>query len=108
MVAFVDLLESRGLLERRQNADDRRTRALHLTDAGRDLLERAFALAVADERNLCADLTDAERTQVLELLGPRRPPPRHPPGGRTPPMPTPRCPTPDPRVPGQRAGGAVG
>src|ERR1700761_2397892 len=57
MVAFVDLLESRGLLERRLNADDRRTRALHLTDAGRDLLDRAFALAVAYERNLCGDLT---------------------------------------------------
>lgn len=69
MVAFVDQLESRGLLERRQNADDRRTRALHLTDAGRDLLQRAFALALATEVNLCADLTDAERTQLLELLG---------------------------------------
>ncbi|HWH09866.1 MAG TPA: MarR family transcriptional regulator [Solirubrobacteraceae bacterium] len=68
MVAFVDLLESRGLLERRQNADDRRTRALHLTDAGRDLLDRAFDLAVAYERSLCAELTDADRSQLLELL----------------------------------------
>ncbi|HEU0315783.1 MAG TPA: MarR family winged helix-turn-helix transcriptional regulator, partial [Solirubrobacteraceae bacterium] len=42
MVGFVDVLEARGLLERRLNADDRRTRALHLTDQGRDLLERAF------------------------------------------------------------------
>src|SRR5437763_16659719 len=31
MVAFVDSLEERGLLERRQNPDDRRARALFLT-----------------------------------------------------------------------------
>ena len=46
MVAFVDALEERSLLERRHNPHDRRTRELHLTDAGRELLERAFALAV--------------------------------------------------------------
>jgi DNA-binding MarR family transcriptional regulator len=68
MVAFVDQLESRGLLERRQNADDRRTRALHLTDAGRDLLGRAFMLAVGVEREICAGLTSDERSQLLELL----------------------------------------
>jgi DNA-binding MarR family transcriptional regulator len=69
MVAFVDLLASRGLLERRQNADDRRARALHLTDAGRELLGRAFGLAVETERDLCAGLSDDERTQLLDLLG---------------------------------------
>jgi DNA-binding MarR family transcriptional regulator len=68
MVAFVDQLESRGLLERRQNADDRRTRALHLTDAGRDLLARAFVLAIETERNICAELSSDERSQLLELL----------------------------------------
>jgi DNA-binding MarR family transcriptional regulator len=69
MVAFVDGLEARGLLERRLNADDRRTRALHLTDVGRDLLGRAFALAVEHERNLCGELDAAERDQLLDLLG---------------------------------------
>ncbi len=68
MVGFVDVLEARGLLERRLNADDRRTRALHLTDQGRDLLERAFARAVDNERNLCRDLSGPERDQLLELL----------------------------------------
>jgi DNA-binding MarR family transcriptional regulator len=68
MVAFIDQLESRGLLERRQNADDRRTRALHLTDEGRDLLARAFVLAVATEREICAELTSDERSRLLELL----------------------------------------
>ena len=31
MVAFVDALEQRGLLERRHDPEDRRTRALFLT-----------------------------------------------------------------------------
>jgi DNA-binding MarR family transcriptional regulator len=69
MVAFVDLLESRGLLERRQNADDRRTRALYLTDAGRDLLASAFGLALETERTLCSGLTEDDRSLLLDLLG---------------------------------------
>jgi DNA-binding MarR family transcriptional regulator len=68
MVAFVDALEARGLLERRHNPQDRRTRALHLTAAGRELLGRAFVLAAGLERDLCATLSAAEVTQLLELL----------------------------------------
>jgi DNA-binding MarR family transcriptional regulator len=68
MVAFVDALEARGLLERRHNPSDRRTRALHLTEAGRELLARAFTEAVAHEQNLCGDLSSEEREQLLDLL----------------------------------------
>ena len=68
MVAFVDSLEERGLLERRQNPDDRRARALYLTPAGRELLERAFAVANEREQRLTSDLTDEEREQLLELI----------------------------------------
>jgi DNA-binding MarR family transcriptional regulator len=68
MVAFIDALEARGLLERRHSREDRRTRALHLTDEGRDLLDRAFALALGHERNICADLSAEEREQLLGLL----------------------------------------
>jgi DNA-binding MarR family transcriptional regulator len=69
MVAFIDALEQRGLLERRQNPSDRRSHALYLTDAGHELLARAFALAVEHERDLCAGLSAQEREQLLELLG---------------------------------------
>jgi DNA-binding MarR family transcriptional regulator len=69
MVGFVDALEARGLLERRLNAEDRRTRALHLTEVGRELLGRAFALAVSHERDLCGELEGPERDQLLDLLG---------------------------------------
>ncbi len=68
MVAFVDALEGRGLLERRHNPADRRTRALHLTAAGRKLLGRAFVLAADLESHLCAQLSAAEREQLLALL----------------------------------------
>jgi DNA-binding MarR family transcriptional regulator len=68
MVAFIDTLEQRGLLERRQNPQDRRARALFLTDAGRELLDRAFQVAVEHERSLSHELTGPEREQLLELL----------------------------------------
>ncbi len=68
MVAFVDALQARGLLERRHNPLDRRTRALHLTADGRELLARAYALAAGFEDELCADLAAAEREQLLDLL----------------------------------------
>lgn len=68
MVAFVDALEARSLIERRHNPADRRTRALHLTPEGRELMNRAFALALAHEQRLCAELSDPERERLLELL----------------------------------------
>jgi DNA-binding MarR family transcriptional regulator len=68
MVAFVDALEARSLLERRHNPQDRRTRELHLTEPGRELLARAFTLAAGLERDLCAELSDSEREQLLTLL----------------------------------------
>src|SRR5208283_582295 len=68
MVAFVDALEERSLLERRHNPLDRRTRELHLTADGRDLLGRAFTLVAAFELDLISDLSAEERDQLLELL----------------------------------------
>jgi DNA-binding MarR family transcriptional regulator len=67
-VAFVDALKERSLLERRHNPLDRRTRELHLTDAGRDLLGRAFSLVAGFEFDLISELSDAERDQLLGLL----------------------------------------
>jgi DNA-binding MarR family transcriptional regulator len=68
MVAFVDALEQRGLLERRQNPADRRARALFLTSDGRRVLKRAFAVAAEHERLICGDLGAQEREQLLDLL----------------------------------------
>jgi len=68
MVSLVDSLEERGLLERRQNPDDRRARALFLTNKGRNLLGRAQKVAMGHEQALCQHLSDAERDQLLGLL----------------------------------------
>lgn len=68
MVAFVDALEGRQLLERRTNPRDRRARALHLTAQGRQLLGHAMTAALGMERELCAGLSAAEREQLLDLL----------------------------------------
>jgi DNA-binding MarR family transcriptional regulator len=69
MVAFVDALELRGLLERRHNPQDRRTRELYLTTDGRELLARAFTLGSQLESDLCASLDGEEREQLVTLLG---------------------------------------
>jgi DNA-binding MarR family transcriptional regulator len=68
MVAIVDELEKRGLLERRPNPADRRVRELHLTGEGRRLLEQALAQAVAYEQEVSASLAADEREQLLDLL----------------------------------------
>jgi DNA-binding MarR family transcriptional regulator len=68
MVAFVDALEARGLIERRHNPNDRRTRELFLTDQGRELLGSAFREAVAYEQSICGDLSAQEREELLDLL----------------------------------------
>jgi len=68
MVAFVDDLEERGLLERRQNPSDRRSHALFLTADGHRLVAESFAVAAEHEATVCAGLTGAERDELLRLL----------------------------------------
>jgi len=68
MVALVDELEGRGLLERRPSPSDRRAHALHLTPSGRRLLARASKLAAALEGELTQDLDAAARVRLLEQL----------------------------------------
>src|SRR5690348_4111699 len=57
IVAIVDELESRGLVERRPDPSDRRVRTLHVTRRGQDLLEDAFNLVVQHERAISDALT---------------------------------------------------
>jgi DNA-binding MarR family transcriptional regulator len=68
MVAFVDALERRLLLERQHNPEDRRTRELYLTHIGRELLERALVQVAGLERDVCEGLSAAQRAQLLALL----------------------------------------
>src|SRR5919201_1390632 len=68
MVAIVDELESRGLIERRPDPNDRRVRALYVTSRGQTLLDDAFKLVVEHERAISDVLTEDERTELLSLL----------------------------------------
>src|SRR6185369_10439640 len=65
----VDRLESKGLVERRASGTDRRTKIVHLTKAGKDLITRVYADHAADmERLASASLTKAERETLIRLL----------------------------------------
>jgi DNA-binding MarR family transcriptional regulator len=68
MVAVVDSLEHAGFLERRLHASDRRTRTIHLTPDGADVLARATALAWSWEGVICSGFRPSERAQLLGLL----------------------------------------
>jgi DNA-binding MarR family transcriptional regulator len=68
MVAIVDELEQRGLVERRPHPSDRRIRALYLTAEGRKLLARGRKVAAEHERDLTRGMAKAEREQLVALL----------------------------------------
>ena len=68
MVALIDHLEERGLVERRLHPTDRRSRTLHMTPKGRDLLANATELAMDLEMTICRGFKDGERAQILDLL----------------------------------------
>lgn len=69
LVALVDALEQRGVLERRRNPDDRRLHAVHLTAAGDELLAELGSLGAQHEADLLAPLEPQERRTLAELLG---------------------------------------
>jgi DNA-binding MarR family transcriptional regulator len=68
MVAIVDELERRELLERKPHAHDRRVRNLHLTAVGKKLLRRAETHARRFDREVSAPLDETELQQLLTLL----------------------------------------
>jgi DNA-binding MarR family transcriptional regulator len=68
LVAVLDELERRGLVERRDSPGDRRSYALYLTRVGRDVLEQIGRVAREHQDALCASLNDAERAHLAELL----------------------------------------
>ncbi|GGF46015.1 hypothetical protein GCM10011519_19850 [Marmoricola endophyticus] len=68
MVPIVDLMESRGLVERRSLDGDRRTYVLHLTRRARAALAKARHLAVGGGAPCLQVLTDDERDELIALL----------------------------------------
>jgi MarR family transcriptional regulator, lower aerobic nicotinate degradation pathway regulator len=68
VVALVDDLERDGLVRRDPHPDDRRTRLVVATEAGRARLAQTLALARTVDEDLLSELTPAERDTVLRLL----------------------------------------
>lgn len=69
LVAIVDSLEKRKIVERRANEEDRRLYSLHLTKHGEDLLEKIGNVAREHQDALLAALSSEERGQLAMLLG---------------------------------------
>jgi MarR family 2-MHQ and catechol resistance regulon transcriptional repressor len=68
MTAAVDRLESRGLVTRQDDTEDRRLRMIHLTDAGRELIERVFADHRVAMEEAVAGFPVEERAALIESL----------------------------------------
>jgi DNA-binding MarR family transcriptional regulator len=66
MVAIVDALEKRDLVERRRG--DRRTHAIYLTDRGNELLRQTRRAAMEHDADLTGGLSTKEREQLVTLL----------------------------------------
>lgn len=64
----IDRLEARGLLRRNASPGDRRVRLLILTDAGRDLLERAIPDMLHAQERMLAPLPKRERVEFMRML----------------------------------------
>jgi DNA-binding MarR family transcriptional regulator len=68
LVALLDSLESRGLAKRVPVATDRRSYALHLTEAGAMLMEKLAEINAAHEKRVTAKIGEVGRRELLRLL----------------------------------------
>ena len=68
IVAAVDKLEKRGLVERRPVPHDRRAHALNLTAEGQRVYKKALGLIERHEAKIAGALSVPERAQLLLLL----------------------------------------
>jgi DNA-binding MarR family transcriptional regulator len=68
MVAVIDTLEGRTLVERRPSPVDRRSYALVLSAGGLRMMDRLRPLVRAHEDRIAGNLSPAERRQLIDLL----------------------------------------
>ncbi len=67
MTNRLDRLEARGLVRRLPDPHDRRALLVELTEAGRELADRAVEVHLAREEELLAGLSASEREQLSRL-----------------------------------------
>lgn len=68
LVRLLDVLEGRGLVERRVDETDRRARRLHLTARGEEAVRKIRRLLRSAEAALLADLGDEEVAALTDGL----------------------------------------
>ncbi|MFD0687562.1 MarR family winged helix-turn-helix transcriptional regulator [Actinomadura fibrosa] len=68
MVAMVDVLEAKGLAERRRSPEDRRKNIVQLTAHGQEVLRKAEDVRVDAERRFLAPLPSDEAETLLRAL----------------------------------------
>jgi MarR family 2-MHQ and catechol resistance regulon transcriptional repressor len=68
ITAAIDRLEQKSLVERCTDPTDRRTRVVHLTEAGRKLIECAFRDHAVAMEAATSGLNEAERGEAIVLL----------------------------------------
>jgi len=64
----IDRLEEKGLVERKDDPDDRRARIVHLTSEGRKLIAHAFTEHADAMEHATSGLSATERTAAIRLL----------------------------------------
>jgi DNA-binding MarR family transcriptional regulator len=68
LVALLDELQERRLIERRENPGDRRSYALHLTEKGRTTLGLIGQISREHQKAILSALSDAERVELAGFL----------------------------------------
>jgi MarR family transcriptional regulator, 2-MHQ and catechol-resistance regulon repressor len=68
MTTAVDRLEKKGMVERQNDPGDRRARVVHLTQAGKKLIECAFADHERAMEEAASGLSPEERARLASLL----------------------------------------
>jgi len=64
----IDRLERKGLVERKNDPEDRRARVVHLSAPGRKLIQSAFADHSVVMEQAAAGLSRNERAELIKLL----------------------------------------
>ncbi|MEO0796000.1 MAG: MarR family transcriptional regulator [Verrucomicrobiota bacterium] len=68
ITAAVDRAEAKGLVERRSSPTDRRVVEVHLTEAGQELIERAFSKHAEALEEVFAEFSSEERDTLYRLM----------------------------------------
>lgn len=68
LVRLLDNLQAAGLIERHEEAADRRAKAIHLTEAGRAIVAQVESVATEVRARLLAGIADAELAQAAGVL----------------------------------------